>query len=147
MLYCLQKWRIIRLPLILSKPFTSTSAASIADESPTIIATSNSAVQETLYGVRNFGLHRFLGGNYFRETLAPRLDYDDIVQITDKLRVEIPESAVGFYRLLKSDHGFQHSAKCGIIVAHILAEMRRITQLQQLIKETIAEEGKCFKIV
>ncbi|CAO2841480.1 unnamed protein product [Amaranthus hypochondriacus] len=147
MLCRLQKWRISRLPLILSKPFTSTSAAFITDESQTIIATSNSAVEETLYGVRNFGLHRFLGGNCFCETLAPRLNYDDIVQITAKLRLENPEFAVGFYRLLKSDHGFQHSTKCGIIVAHILAETRRITQLQQLIKETIAEEGECFKIV
>lgn len=78
--------------------------------------------------------------------ISSGLDADTVDQVIDRLRVEKPESAVSFYWFLRSDYGFRHSRKCGFVVAHILAGLWRVKQLQELIKEIVVEEGECLII-
>lgn len=152
MLYRLRPCRLRRLPLLLSKPFTSTSAALISDDTPPVttetpISNPSDTIRDILHKLRKFGLNQFVTGGYFHGTFASKLDSDTVDQIIDKLSVESPESAVGFYSLLKSDYGFQPSTKCVFVVAHILAEMRRVWDLQDVIKEIVAQEGQHFRVI
>ncbi|KAK9676078.1 hypothetical protein RND81_11G052200 [Saponaria officinalis] len=145
MLYSLHQWRHChRLAYPLSKlTISSPVAAKFFDEPPIplTVPPSTNIADEILYGLRSYGTHKFLSGSYFRHSLSCKLDVDITNQVVERLVFERPELAVGFYSVLKRDHGFQHSRKCGFVVAHVLARSRQVKELRELIMDIIHEEG------
>jgi hypothetical protein len=124
---------------------SSVSTAELYDEptTPSAVPNPTDTVREIIYGLRSFGLRRFLGGDYFRAVVLT-LDWPQVDQIIDVLRVESPEFAVGFFHLLKDWYRFRHSRVSWFAVSHLLAGERRFKELQLVIKQMVEEEGMAF---
>lgn len=137
--HILQKSRILAplSSLIFTQP--SVSAAKLDDES-TVFPNPRNAVSEVIAGLRMFGLGNCVGDHRFK-TIIPTLNQPQVDLIIESLSTENPESAFGFFNLLRNEYAFRHSRVSEFIVAHVLAGRRLFKELRLFVKQMVDEEG------
>lgn len=118
------------------------SAAKFDDE-PTVVPSPRNAVAEVIAGLRMFDLGNCVGDHRFK-TIIPTLNQPQVDLIIESLTIENPESAFGFFNLLRNEYGFRHSRVSEFIVAHVLAGRRLFKELRLVVKQMVDEEGMVF---
>lgn len=137
-LHLIEKSRIL-VPLA-SLVFTRPSVSSAKLDDERAIQNPRDAVSEVIDGLKSLGIRRFIGGQYFK-ALVSSLDHPQVDLIIDCLRTEHPESALGFFDLLRNVFGFHHSTVSRFVVSHVLASKRRFKGLRLVMKQMVDEEG------
>ncbi|KAJ0763846.1 putative tetratricopeptide-like helical domain superfamily [Helianthus annuus] len=74
-------------------------------------------------------------------SMVSGLKCSEVDEVIDYLRMNDADSAVELFELLKNEYGFKHSRRSQFVIAHVLANRRRIKMLRSNFTQMVQEEG------
>lgn len=110
---------------------------------PSSLSSPNDAVSSNILKLLNRLFKIPCEENEFR-TRVSSLNCGQVDEIIGYLRVNDPDSAVEVFELLKNECGFKHSTVSQFVIAHILANQRRLKLLRSNFVQMLKEEGSFF---